>query len=130
MSSGDVADHSYSRSENGCGEKWSVPRLWEAAKGLPAITVAIADIPGILEESWLKNWHDQEDPDVKFEATRTARADLSYPVLLHPDGYLMDGYHRIGKALQAGATTIRAIRFTPETLPAPDFTWNSSWDAP
>jgi hypothetical protein len=118
--------HTYSRSENGRGEKWSVSRLWAAAKGLPVITVRIEDIPDLFNEgSWLRNWHDPTDPMILFEIARVKDADLSFPVILHPDGYLMDGYHRVCKALMAGMTTIEAVKFTPASLPLPDFIWNT-----
>jgi hypothetical protein len=38
-------------------------------------------------------------------------SDLSIPIILDEDGELMDGRHRIMKALITGCATIRAIRF-------------------
>jgi len=45
-------------------------------------------------------------------------ADLSYPIILDEDGYVMDGRHRIAKALFLGLKTIKAVRF--ERTPLPD----------
>jgi hypothetical protein len=90
----------FTQSANGQTQKWVVQKLWEAARGLPITLVAIDTIPYLFdEESWLKNWDDPADDQVKFEHTRTQRADLAYPVILHPNGHLMDGYHRVCKAL-------------------------------
>jgi alkylhydroperoxidase family enzyme len=97
--------------------------LWEAAKGLPVELVRIEDLPEVLTDSWVKNWDDPNDPLVKCEAERTATADLAYPVILHPDGELMDGYHRVCKALQLGFTHVQAVRLTYQTLPSPDNDW-------
>lgn len=38
-------------------------------------------------------------------------ADLSYPIILDEDGEIMDGRHRIMKALLNGHETIKAVRF-------------------
>ena len=58
-------------------------------------------------------------------------ADLAYPILLCAEGRLMDGMHRLVKALLEGRTEIQAIKFpvTPKSdyinvpedeLPYPD----------
>ena len=38
-------------------------------------------------------------------------ADLRYPILLDPEGSLLDGRHRVAKALLAGRTHIKFKRF-------------------
>lgn len=38
-------------------------------------------------------------------------SDLSYPIILDDEGYIMDGRHRILKALFEGVKTIKAVRF-------------------
>ena len=44
-------------------------------------------------------------------------ADLSYPIILDEDGELMDGRHRIMKALLTEAKTIKAVRFDENPTP-------------
>lgn len=122
--------HTFSQSRNGLHEKWSVPRLWEAATGLSVRLVAIADIPHILTESWVAHWADPDHPEVRLEASRTQEADLAYPVILHPKGHLMDGFHRVCKALQLGFTHVQAVQFTKDTLPAPDIAWQDEKKIP
>jgi len=46
-------------------------------------------------------------------------ADLRYPIILDQDGRLMDGMHRVGKALLEGVREIPAVRFIED--PQPDF---------
>ena len=46
------------------------------------------------------------------------QVDLSYPIIQAPDGWIMDGYHRIAKAILEGKTTIKAVRLP--ALPEPD----------
>lgn len=48
-------------------------------------------------------------------------ADLSYPILLNEDGFIIDGRHRLSKAILTGRKTIKSKRF--EKDPAACFTW-------
>ncbi len=45
--------------------------------------------------------------------------DSSWPIILGPDGRVMDGMHRIAWALLEGRPTIGAVRFS--SLPEPDY---------
>ena len=49
---------------------------------------------------------------------RINEATLDHPVILNADGSLMDGGHRICKALLEGRKTVMAVQF--ETMPEPD----------
>jgi hypothetical protein len=44
--------------------------------------------------------------------------DPAHPVILGSDGRVMDGMHRIARAVLEGRTTIRAVRFPAD--PEPD----------
>ena len=44
-------------------------------------------------------------------------ADLSFPIILDEDGEVMDGRHRIMKALMEGKETILAVRFDENPTP-------------
>jgi len=44
-------------------------------------------------------------------------ADLSYPIILDEDGEIMDGRHRLMKALLTGVKTIKAVRFDENPSP-------------
>ena len=46
-------------------------------------------------------------------------ADLAYPILLDSAGRVMDGMHRVGKALMLGHSHVAARRFAAD--PAPDY---------
>ena len=116
--------HTCSWFYHGESEKWSVPQLWEAARELTIVTIEIAAIPGIDELGcWLREIDDPSHPLVRGEMLRVHAADLSYPVILHPKGWLMDGYHRVAKRLLAGEVTVQAVRLTYENLPTPVPSW-------
>ena len=44
-------------------------------------------------------------------------ADLSVPIILDEDGEIMDGRHRLMKAMLTGAETIMAVRFDENPSP-------------
>jgi hypothetical protein len=46
-------------------------------------------------------------------------SDLVHPVILSSDGRVMDGMHRVGKALLTGLYEIEAVRFIHD--PEPDY---------
>jgi hypothetical protein len=96
---------------------WYTERLWELAKDLPVKSVPIDSIPEFEMNCWFR-----EAPtcrEVALHARQILDADLSYPIILHADGGLMDGGHRLAKAWLAGETFVQAHQFSSD--PAPDF---------
>lgn len=90
---------------------WSVPRLFELARELP-----IMDIP--LDH--LNVYYTYEKLTLREMVTHMKAvndADLSMPIILDEDGELMDGRHRIMKAMLTGAETIKAVRFDENPSP-------------
>jgi len=47
---------------------------------------------------------------------RTMKADTQYPVMLHPDGWIIDGSHRVAKQHWAGAKTIKTHTLSHDDL--------------
>lgn len=100
-------------------DAWDVARLIELAAALPIEHVALADIEEIDSVYWFDGVTYRPTVRAVVEHVERIRTvDPSHPILLGPDGRIMDGMHRIARALLEGATTIAAKRF-PE-LPEPD----------
>lgn len=97
---------------------WHTERLWDLARGLPIRMVAIADIPELDQDCWFGTAHVPTCRAVAEHAQRIWEADLDYPIILSANGGLMDGGHRLAKALLQGRTEIRAVQFA--TDPEPD----------
>lgn len=98
---------------------WDVQRLLDRAKDLEPTAVDLASIAEI-DESY---WYAADDPpptcrDVVEHSRLVVAADLSFPILLSPDGRLMDGMHRVAKAMLEGRSQIMAVRLP--ALPQPD----------
>lgn len=98
---------------------WDVHRLFELADGLPVINVPLSQIAELDELWWYQTRDDKPVPRSIADHFRLMLdADLSCPVILCADGRVMDGMHRITKALALGHRSIKAVRL-PQT-PAPD----------
>ena len=64
-------------------------------------------------------WEHVLTPRVVVEhMRRILDADLKYPIILSSDGWVMDGCHRLAKALAEGRETVTVVQF--QTDPPPD----------
>lgn len=96
-----------------CGKRvWLIPSLIERAKELDQFDLPLAavyvgsDVWNPIESAY----------DLAGHVKRVLNANMDYPVILDAEGFIMDGWHRITKALVEGRATIRAVRFD-ETPP-------------
>ena len=98
---------------------WDVDRLVALSKDFPRIQLALMNIPELDEafpadEKGVVTWRNVVGHMALIEA-----ADLNYPIILAANGDVMDGRHRVAKAILAGKATIEAVRFTND--PEPDY---------
>lgn len=94
----------------GCHE-WSVARLITLSSNLPVMEVPL---------NHLNVYHKYQNltlRDFVMHMRTVQLADLSYPIILDEDGEIMDGRHRIMKALFLGKETIKAVRFEENPRP-------------
>lgn len=90
---------------------WSVSRLIELSKRLPVMDVCIdhLSVDFIYERLRLR--------ELVMHMRAAQQADLSFPIILDEDGSLMDGRHRLMKAILEGHATIKAVRFDENPSP-------------
>lgn len=91
---------------------WSVARLIELSRELPVMEIPIVHmniVVDIVERKTVR--------DFVMHMKSVLAADLDYPIILDEDGEIMDGRHRLAKALLEGRETIKAVRF--EENPSP-----------
>ena len=97
---------------------WDVARLRALAAGIEVHSVPLSSI--VEYESVY--WFDAEYPPtcraVAEHAERIARADLTDPILMSADGYVIDGMHRVARAHLEGLECIEAV--TLGEYPEPD----------
>ena len=96
---------------------WYTERLWFEARTLKSFDIELSAIPELDQDCWFRG-RGPTLRDVADHCRRINQASLEWPIILNSDGSLMDGGHRICKALFEGHKTIRAVRF--ETMPEPD----------
>ena len=99
-------------------DAWDVDRLVRLAVDLPVERVALADIREIDSVYWFDDWHRPTVRNVVQHWRLMQQTGTAYPVILGPDGRVMDGMHRIARALVEQREAIDAVRFA--VLPPPD----------
>ncbi len=97
---------------------WHIETIWRAALGIAVQEVPIDAIPEIDEDCWFSG-QPATVREVVDHARRIEDADLTIPIILASDGQVLDGMHRIAKALLYGHTSIPAQRLA--TDPDPDW---------
>ena len=108
---------------------WDVYRLVRLSRGLEVQEIPLAQIAELDENWWYHESSQVPTPRAIAEHMALVQAtDLAHPVILCAQGRLMDGMHRVVKAVLEDRTHIRAVRFG-ET-PKPDFVNVSLDDLP
>jgi hypothetical protein len=102
-------------------DAWDVDRLIAFSDGLPVEKVAIDAIAEVDTAYWFQG--PDQPATVRAVVDHYAllqEVDLSYPIILSPDGRVLDGMHRVARALLERRTFVSAVRL--HELPPPDFT--------
>jgi hypothetical protein len=98
---------------------WDVDRLIRLSSELPPRRVALHDIREIDEVYWFDEDQRPTCRSVLEHMRLIDEADLSFPIILGADGRVMDGMHRVAKAVLEGRNEIDAVRFAVD--PSPDY---------
>ena len=97
---------------------WDVNHLLRQNTALPVISTALQHIAEVEQAYWFPDSH-PTTAEIIEHMRLVETADLTYPILIDAEGKLMDGMHRVAKALLAGHTHIHAQQLS--LTPAPDF---------
>lgn len=95
------------------GKHWDNKTLRIASESckefdIPLCCIDISGQPwGLTKFSW-----------ILYHIKRIENANLDYPIILDMDGQIVDGWHRIAKAMLSGVTIIKAKRLL--IMPEPD----------
>jgi hypothetical protein len=99
---------------------WNVHRLLEQSRALIREQVPLSAIRELDEPYWA---NESTRPLTCREIVDHARlmldCDLAFPIILSSEGRVMDGMHRVCKALLQNRTEIEAVRFVHD--PEPDY---------
>lgn len=92
--------------------RWRCTRLFQLAKDLPVMEIPLDHL------NVYATWERLTLREMVMHMKAVQDADLDYPIILDEDGEVMDGRHRIMKAILNGLPTIKAVRF--QENPPPD----------
>ena len=99
---------------------WDVDRLVSLTKDSERLEVELNSIRELDETFWFGDKSDKPTCRAIVEHMRLIeKSDLIYPIILSSDGRVMDGMHRVGKALLEGRKSIEAVQFSQD--PEPDY---------
>ncbi|MCW2305586.1 hypothetical protein M2324_004013 [Rhodovulum sulfidophilum] len=99
---------------------WDVHRLMRAARDIEVQTVPVSDIAETDENWWYGDANAVPTPrSIASHVALINEVDPLHPVILCAEGRLMDGMHRVVKAIAEGRTHVPAVRFS--RTPDPDF---------
>jgi hypothetical protein len=119
--------YNFRPSANGL-DAWDVDNLIAASADLPIREVALDSIADVDTDFWFKFGPMPTVRRIIDQIRIIQEVDLSYPIILGSDGRVMDGMHRIARAILDGHSTIKAVRFVAE--PEPDYRDCSPEDLP
>ncbi len=105
-------------SDNGY-DAWDVDRLVELSATFPVRDVPLSEIWEIDTVYWGGDGVPLTVREIADHVKLVGEVDLQYPIILASDGRVMDGMHRIVRALLEGRDTISARQFVE--MPPPDF---------
>ena len=107
----------HSTIRNGKRLVWYTKKLWILSGDLSPFEIEVSSIKELDEDCWFG----EMTPTLREMARHCKKinnASLKYPIILNVDGSLMDGGHRLCKAILEGHKTIKAVQFT--SRPKPD----------
>lgn len=96
---------------------WDVDHLVALSADLPRCAIPLEQIRE-LDASWAGDAEAVTWRSLVAHVELMDQADLAFPIILAADGTVMDGMHRVAKALRLGRRDIVAVRFA--TDPPPD----------
>ena len=99
---------------------WDVDRLIQLSAAFPIKQVDLSSIDEVDTVYWFDPATDPPTVRRVIDHVQLIQeVDLSHPIIFAGDGRVMDGMHRVARAILEGHTTIKAVRF--EKDPEPDY---------
>jgi hypothetical protein len=98
---------------------WDVLKLIELTKAFDVVEVPLSEIRELKETYWFSLGAPPITEEIAQHAKQIYEADLSYPIILCPEGRVMDGMHRVCKALIEEREVILAVKLSK--LHEPDY---------
>jgi len=101
---------------------WRAEDLWAAAKGLPVVELPVDDFVEQLNGTCWTQGDEEVTPNWVLCHTRRILNAEDYPIIIDEDGIILDGVHRLCRAVLEGREVIEAQRL--KLLPEPIYITN------
>ena len=98
---------------------WDVLKLIRLSKDFEVVQLPLKEIRELKENYWFGLGAPPISEDIAQHAKQIYEADVSYPIIVCPEGRVMDGMHRVCKAFLEEHETILAVKF--DELHEPDY---------
>ncbi len=98
---------------------WYVLKLIELTRDFEVVQVPLAEIEELNETYWFSLGAPPVTKDIAQHAKQIYEVDTSYPIVLCPEGRVMDGMHRVCKIFLESGKTISAVKLAD--LHEPDY---------
>ncbi|HLX87267.1 MAG TPA: hypothetical protein VKR22_02225 [Acidimicrobiales bacterium] len=101
-------------------DAWDVDRLIELSAGLPVREIPLDAIGDLDTDYWFAGSMEVATVRKVVEHMRlVVEVDPTYPIILGVDGRVMDGMHRVARAVLERRETVLVVQF--EVQPEPDY---------
>lgn len=101
-------------------DAWDVDRLIFLSRDLPAFAIPLSSLREVDTAYWANDGLGELTVRRIVDHMRLVLdVDPNFPIILGVDDRVMDGMHRVARALLEGAEVIRAVRFKEQ--PEPDY---------
>ncbi|MEO7819738.1 MAG: hypothetical protein ABIS18_11460 [Actinomycetota bacterium] len=110
--------HKHSTIREGRRLVWYAENLWKAASSLEVFEIEVDSIRELDEDCWFGPAKTPTLREIAAHSKRINSASFEKPIILNADGSLMEGGHRLCRALIEGRRTVPAVQFSAS--PEPD----------
>ena len=97
---------------------WFTDRLWKLSQELPEFDIEVESFQELDRDCWFGTGRTPTIREVAAHCKRINQVNPGLPVVINENGRLMDGGHRLARALIEGKKTIKAVQFAQ--MPEPD----------
>ena len=99
---------------------WDVDKLTELTASIKPKAIPVGQIAEVDENYWFEIEDDKPTcRKILNHMKMIAGVELRFPIILCPEGRLMDGMHRVAKAILSEKEYVNAVQFT--SMPKPGY---------
>ena len=98
---------------------WNLDDIWALSENLPVSKINVSELWDTRYSKvfcWQLHGEEMTNEFFLHHLERVLNADLSYPIILSEENYILDGVHRLMKCKHLGIEKINYVKFTKDPL--------------